>query len=300
MEEKRLISLYFVIIILYLQCKFEIMNKVGYILSGMDVLLQNAETQKTNTYWTILYVRDGIGMYLLQNDLRTLNKGDLIILPPKLDYSFCAAELGDEYNVNIDAVVLRFDSIWLTNLLSVFPTMNADVLKIREMYNPYAVEGPKWMRLSSLLDSLSSAHASKVAVIILEILDLVCTPKDMIKILQSSPCNDLSLDEKKQRIERYITTNLLSKISLEEVSVYVGMNRTYFCMFFKKHYGKGFADYVNDLKIDKAASLLLRGDLQISDIARECGFKTVPYFNRAFKRSKGVTPGEYRKTHQSL
>lgn len=276
------------------------MNKVGYILGGMEVLMQSAETQKSNTYWTILYIRDGIGMYLLHDDLRPLNKGDLIILPPKLDYSFCAAELGDEYNVNIDAVVLRFDNIWLTNLLSVFPTLNTDVLKVREMYNPYAVEGPKWMRLSSLLDSLSSAHASKVAVIILEILDLISSSKDMIKIIQSTPYNDMSLEEKKQKIERYVSTNLLSKVSLEEVSSYVGMNRTYFCMFFKKHYGKGFADYVNDLKIDKAAALLLRGDLQIADIARECGFKTVSYFNRAFKRSKSVTPGEYRKTHQSL
>lgn len=276
------------------------MNNVGYILGNMDVLMQNAETQTTNTFWTILYVRNGIGMYLLQNDLRTLNKGDLIILPPKLDYSFCAADLGDEYNINIDAVVLRFDSIWLTNLLSVFPTMNTDVLKVREMCDPYAVEGPKWMKLSTLLVSLSSAQASQVAVLILEILDLVSTSKDMIRILHSQRSEDLSLEEKKLKIERYITTNLMYKISLEQVSSYVGMNRTYFCMFFKKHYGKGFADYINDLKIDRAASLLLRDDFQIADIARDCGFATVSYFNRAFKRSKGLTPGEFRKIHKSL
>ena len=71
-------------------------------------------------------------------------------------------------------------------------------------------------------------------------------------------------------------------------------------MFFKKHYGKGFADYVNDLRVDKASSLLLNGDRTIADIARECGYKTVPYFNRAFKRSKGVTPGAYRKMSQNL
>ena len=276
------------------------MNNVGYILGNMDVLMQNAETQTTNTFWTILYVRNGIGMYLLQNDLRTLNKGDLIILPPKLGYSFCAADLGDEYNINIDAVVLRFDSIWLTNLLSVFPTMNTDVLKVREMCDPYAVEGPKWMKLSTLLVSLSSAQASQVAVLILEILDLVSTPKDMIRILHSQRSEDLSLEEKKLKIERYITTYLMYKISLEQVSSYVGMNRTYFCMFFKKHYGKGFADYINDLKIDRAASLLLRDDFQIADIARDCGFATVSYFNRAFKRSKGLTPGEFRKIHKSL
>jgi two-component system response regulator YesN len=44
----------------------------------------------------------------------------------------------------------------------------------------------------------------------------------------------------------------------------------------------------------------MQKDRGIAEIADECGFKTVPYFNRAFKRSKGVTPGEYRKRQQSL
>ena len=71
-------------------------------------------------------------------------------------------------------------------------------------------------------------------------------------------------------------------------------------MFFKKHYRKGFADHLNDLRVEKAASLLLIDDKPISEIASECGFKTVPYFNRAFKRSTGLTPGLYRKKHKSL
>ena len=107
----------------------------------------------------------------------------------------------------------------------------------------------------------------------------------------------MGLDERKEKIERYISTNLFDKVSLEEVAAYLGMNRTYFCLFFKRHYGKGFADYLNDLRVDKAASMLLQGDRQISEIAKECGFKTAAYFTRAFRRSRGMTPGEYRKKH---
>ena len=239
-------------------------------------------------------------MYILDSDLRPINEGDMIILPPKVSYSFSAAELGDEYNINIDAVVLRFDNAWLTNLLTVFGPMKDVVLRIREMSDPFAVEGPKWMKMSALMNELTAAGASRKAVIILEILEYISSPKDLIRIIKSNPNLDLSLRERKERIDRYINTNIVGKISLEEVASYVGMNRTYFCMFFKRHYGKGFADYLNDIKIDKAASLLLQGDRTIADIARECGFKTVSYFNRAFKRSKDMTPGEYRKKCQSL
>lgn len=276
------------------------MDKTSYILGGMNLLTQSAETQKTNVFWTLIYIRKGIGMYILDSDLRPINEGDMIILPPKVSYSFSAAELGDEYNINIDAVVLRFDNAWLTNLLTVFGPMKDVVLRIREMSDPFAVEGPKWMKMSALMNELTAAGASRKAVIILEILEYISSPKDLIRIIKSNPNLDLSLRERKERIDRYINTNIVGKISLEEVASYVGMNRTYFCMFFKRHYGKGFADYLNDIKIDKAASLLLQGDRTIADIARECGFKTVSYFNRAFKRSKDMTPGEYRKKCQSL
>ena len=276
------------------------MKEIGYMLGGMELLSQNAETQKTNTYWTLLYIRRGIGMYILDTNLRPINQGDVIVLPPNLSYSFCAADLGDEYNINVDAVVLRFDNAWLTNLLTVFGTMNTVVLKLREMKNPYAVEGPKWMKLSALLNELTTANPSRKAVLIIEILELVASPKDMVQILQSTPTTELSHVDKLHRIDRYINTNLFNKVTLEEVAEYIGMNRTYFCMFFKKHYGQGFADYLNDLKIDKAAALLLKGDRSIAEISRECGYASIPYFNRAFKRSKGVTPGAYRKMCQSL
>lgn len=276
------------------------MNEIGYILGGMDLLTQSTETQKTNVYWTIVYIRRGIGMYILDSNLRPINQGDVILLPPRVAYSFCSKDLGDEYNINVDAVVLRFDNAWLTNLLSVFGTMNEVVLKLREMKNPFAVEGPKWMRLSAQMNELSVANPSKKAVLVIEILEMISSPKDLVQILHSTPSLDISHNEKLLRIDRYISTNLLGKISLEEVASYLGMNRTYFCMFFKKHYGKGFADYVNDLRIDKASSLLLNEDRTMADIARECGYKTVPYFNRAFKRSKGVTPGAYRKMSQGL
>jgi AraC-like DNA-binding protein len=214
-----------------------------------------------------------------------------------VSYSFSEVELGDEYNANVDAVVLRFDNAWLADLLTVFRTMNKVVLKIREIVDPYAIEGPKWMKVSALLDELSKAGASRQAIIIIDLLELLSSPKDMVRILQSAQQTSLTLDERKEKIERYISTNLFDKVSLEEVAAYLGMNRTYFCLFFKRHYGKGFADYLNDLRVDKAASMLLHGDRQISEIAKECGFKTAAYFTRAFRRSRGMTPGEYRKTH---
>lgn len=271
------------------------MTNSGYLLGDINLLTKCAENQYTNTYWTIVYIKKGIGMYILDSDLRCLNEGDIIILPPKTSYSFCSVDLGDEYNINVSAITLRFDASWLKTLLSVFKSLNTLALKIQEIEDPYAVEGPKWMKLSTLLDELSNCDAAKEPTILLNILDLISSKKDLIQILKVSPTETLSLPEKIEKINRYITCNIYRKVSLEEVSEYLGMNRTYFCMFFKRHFNKGFADYLNDLRIEQAVSMLTQPDKQIADIARECGFKTAPYFTRAFKKAKGITPFEYRK-----
>ena len=63
-----------------------------------DVILLNSSK---NVKIDNITIRRGIGMYILDSDLRPINQGDVIVLPPKLAYSFCSKELGDEYNINL-------------------------------------------------------------------------------------------------------------------------------------------------------------------------------------------------------
>ena len=175
------------------------MERSSYILGGMELLTQHAETQKSNIYWTLIYIKKGVGMYILDSDLRALNEGDIIILPPKVSYSFCQAELGDEYNTSVDAAILRFDDAWLTTLLSVFKTLNQIILRIREIDDPYFVVGPKWMKLSTVLDGLFFGNSAKEASLMIELLELISTRKDMIRILEASPYEIMSLTRRRKK-----------------------------------------------------------------------------------------------------
>lgn len=271
------------------------MNQLPYEQGGMDVITQSSETQKTNKYWTLIYIKSGAGLYLLDGRLRGLNDSDLIIIPPRLSYSFVAEDLGGEYNVNIDASVLRFGETWLDGLLSVFRTLGDVVLRLKEMKSAMSAKGKKWLRMSSVMTELKTCQPSVQPLKILELLDLFKTSSDFYPVTDESAYDEVNVSDKKERIERYIGCHLLNRITLDEISAYSGMNRTYFCLFFKKHYGRGFADYLNDIRVDKAASLLTDRDKKIAEIARECGFKTAPYFTRAFRRSRGMSPAEFRK-----
>lgn len=270
------------------------MTAAGYRFGGIKILMESAENQRKNKNWTLVYIREGIGMYLLGSSLRCLNQGDMMILPPMVDNRFDAESLGDEYNENIDALVLKFDQTWLDDLINVFPSMSTTILKIREIRNPLAVTGPKWMKIASLMSDYATADSQSRPLKVLSILSQISTDNDVYPIINVSPEEDFSIPQKIEMINRYLNCNLRNKITLEEVSSYVKMSRTYFCMFFKSHFKEGFADYVNRKRIEKACQMMKGTNKDMDTIVSECGFKTIPYFTRVFTKVMGTTPGKYK------
>lgn len=60
------------------------------------------------------------------------------------------------------------------------------------------------------------------------------------------------------------------------------------------------SQYLNRKKIDKAIELLLSTELSILNIAFECGFNNIEYFDKIFKKTMGLTPLRYRQTQSKL
>ena len=273
------------------------MNNSGCLLGDMSLLTQNAENQKNNKFWTLLYIKKGAGIYLLDGHLRGLSDGDLLFFPPGLDYSFSSHDLGDEYNINISASVLRFDEAWLDALLGVFHGLSEMVLNIRNMRSAMYVSGLKWMSLSSLMDEIDQCGAASQSCLVMKILEQISDSKDMLP-LTSEVKGEEPVGERLTRIRRYIDCNVYRKITLDEIAGYAGMNRTYFCLFFKKHFKISLTEYINSRKVDIASAMLLQTEKPVADIAKECGFTTVNYFNRIFRNIMGISPGEYRNARK--
>ena len=267
----------------------------GYVLGNEDYLNKLSDNQRINRHWTLVWIKEGAGMYLLDNSLRCLNEGDIILLPPRIDFSFTSGDLGDEYNINLKASVFRFDSTWLDALLAAFPALSDTLLRVRELRNPLSVHGPKWIKISSLFEELNACDKSYQPLGILELLSQLATEKDYSLIKEVRECDTQNVAEKMEKIERYLDCNYCSRISLEDIAGYVGMSRTYFCQFFKNQYKEGFSDHLTRIRVQKASVMLMHTDKPIPAVAEECGFKTVQYFTRAFRKVRGTTPGAFRR-----
>jgi AraC-like DNA-binding protein len=64
---------------------------------------------------------------------------------------------------------------------------------------------------------------------------------------------------------------------------------------FRKHLHTTVKHYITDLRLEKAKHLLEHSDLQVAEIAKQCGFSYSCYFARVFKEKNGILPGDYRR-----
>ncbi len=95
--------------------------------------------------------------------------------------------------------------------------------------------------------------------------------------------------------KQYIDKNFLNLSSSSEVARACNINSKYMARLFKKHSRSSAQQYLRNLKMNKAASLLLSTQMNIYQIAGIVGYEDPYHFSRNFKKTLGLAPRAYRK-----
>lgn len=100
-----------------------------------------------------------------------------------------------------------------------------------------------------------------------------------------------------RQAKEYIKIHLGEKITLEEVSNYLGYNSTYFSAMFKKECGINFTDYLVQSRVEKAKEYLKDTNESVGNICTNVGYTDIKTFTKNFKRHTGLKPSDYRKLY---
>ena len=123
-----------------------------------------------------------------------------------------------------------------------------------------------------------------------------------------SICSKKNLSIKKTETNRkefdsvidYIIENVADKnLSVKLIASVFGLSPSNFSHQFKRHTGQAFIDYLAEIRMERAKSLLCNTDANLSDIVDTIGFGQVNSFIRRFRRETGITPIEYRRRNSS-
>lgn len=96
---------------------------------------------------------------------------------------------------------------------------------------------------------------------------------------------------------RHMSEHCGQNLSRDEVAEIACMSPSHFSRSIKRMYGMSFTQMLNQMRIERAAELLLRTDRPLSLIALDCGFADQSYFTKVFRRHKDCTPSQYRAAH---
>lgn len=96
----------------------------------------------------------------------------------------------------------------------------------------------------------------------------------------------------------YACAHLTEHITLAALARHVHLSPYYFCHVYKKATRLSFLEYLNRLRIEKAAELLSDPNVRITEVAAACGFESLSHFDRTFKRYAGQSPSQYRAPHR--
>lgn len=94
----------------------------------------------------------------------------------------------------------------------------------------------------------------------------------------------------------HISEKCTEPMTPDDVSRHIGMSKSHFSHLFKMYTGMTFVEFLTAERIKRAEAYFSDPNIHIVDVAYDSGFSSISSFNRAFRRSKGCSPTQFRRT----
>lgn len=263
-----------------------------------DVLLSPKQQIPVHTQkeWELSYVICGQGTRFLGDERQPFREGEVILIPPQFPHGWFFDSSSTDENGYIHNITLLFASDLPSRLSSVFPEFAQTAATLDTLRVPRKFVGKTAIKITRLLEDMRPLSSAERLPMFLQLLMLMVENTEAEET-GCRPMNKTLRNAEKFRI--FCKCNSYGHITLEETAAYMNMNKSALCKFVKKHTGQTFTQYINSLRLEKAALLLTSTTDPACDIAYDCGFTSIPYFHRLFLRNYGMSPCSYRKKMNS-
>ncbi len=115
------------------------------------------------------------------------------------------------------------------------------------------------------------------------------------KIVSSETSRAIAKNSICELVCDYMKENIYSSLTLVDICSHFMIGKSHLSYIFKNNMGSSVMQYYNTIKVNEAKKLLRDNQHTISQISEMLGFSCIHSFSRAFKKSVGTSPTEYKK-----
>lgn len=265
-------------------------NKYGIDVERAASASGNGIAIHEHSFYELYFLISGQRRYLMKHTVFDVKPGNMVIVPKMQLHR--ATTIG---NLGYDRYVLYFSQQQATQLAELIGTETLNkIIHSGCIIFPPSASNQIQKDMEQIRLELESPGAY-TGIVITHLFHGI-----MLTALRYGTAKEHLIGEsadKVQMIAKYISEHYNEDITLSTAAKMAYLEKTYFSKRFKLLTGFGFQEYLLQTRILAAEKLLLETKQSISKIAESCGFSCSNYFGDVFRRYKGISPTEYRKSN---
>lgn len=239
----------------------------------------------------LILFTEGAGLSFIGNSVGEFETNDVYLLGSNLPHTFQKREA----QMIASAIVVQFkDDCWGRSFLEMPECRHIRNLLSVSSYG-LKLQGATKSTLVHLIKALETSQGFQRVLLLGQCLDLIATSQEYITVSTQEVKSPQKERECIDNIFQYTIDNFRDPITLSQVADIACMSIPAFCNYFKKSTKKTYIDFLNEIRIGYACTLLMETRKTVLDICFDSGYNTMANFHKQFLKIKHITPLQYRK-----
>lgn len=252
-----------------------------------------------HNYLEIAFVKQGKGIYYVENRTYEMNEGDIVVIN-NIEPHYM--EVLPPINMVMPVVMFEPQLVWSSENQFDYQYMEPFFERSSNFNNRIDSKSEIGQKIFMLLTEIEDEYVNKTVgyklMIKAKLLHIITY---LIRHYQDTSRSSESITSKSKKLEKlgkvfeFINKNYSQKIELNTLAELAYMSPSYFSTFFKLSTGFSPIEYLNKIRIAKSIEMLRETDYSIARIALDCGFSNLANFNKIFKHFTETVPSQIRK-----
>ena len=240
------------------------------------------------------------GHRVVGDNIAPLTDGDIVLIGSNLPHVWHQDTSAKSRRVN--AIIVRFDADFLGRDFMAMPEMEPVKRLLQRAARGLEVRGHARAVVTEHMTRLAGSEGLARVIELLAILNALAGSEDLKALASSNfePKLESADQGRMERVIDFIHTHLTEEIDRERLAKLAHLSLGAFSRFFHSRTGKTVPQYVNEVRIGRACSMLAEDVSNITDIAMDCGYRNLANFNRRFREVMETTPSAYRQKFRGM
>jgi AraC-like DNA-binding protein len=253
--------------------------------------------------YELIMISEGTGQRIVGDQMSGFEPGDLLFMGRNLPHLW----ISDPVHIDpgsdrcVETIFVQFEDSLFNDQMIHLPEFAHVRAAIEKSSRGCSILGKTRDVISGLMMQVPYLDGFGQIINLLTILNEIGQSSAIHFLASEQYSNPVQITASKrvQTIRNHCIKNHQQPVNLNELANMVSMQPASLCRMFKQETGLTITEYQNRVRIDLASKMLMNGALKIEEIAYECGYNTISFFNRQFKKIHGISPNIYRKRNFS-